>query len=508
MNKIVLNTIILYIKIVLNMVLSFISVPIVLRALGAEDYGLYALVAGVVAMLAFLNSSMTVSTQRYLSVTMGTGNVNKVTEVFSCSLYLHLLIGLIVCVLFELVALFAFDGFLNIPQGRVETAKIIYQFLVLSTFFTIISVPYDAALNAHENMLVFSLITIIGALLRLALAVSLLHIHVDKLMVYGAGLAFVSLVEVLLKRIYVAHSYAEMKRFAFKELNRSLFKEMFSFAGWNTFGAFAMVCRNQGIAVVLNVFLGTIVNAAYGVANQVNGVLSNFSNSLQKAIAPQLMQKEGANLRANMFSLSFVAIKLSIFVFGLLSIPLIIEMEYVLKLWLQLVPENTIMFCRFILAINLFFQFSSGVALAIDAVGQIKYYRLVLSLVLFLNLPAAVVLLKYNYPVISVFVVLCVVELLCTFVRLFFAYKIMKFPIREYLKCIMLPFMLMFLVAFFVGWLEVFLFSPSFVRLCVVVLSTTTIMIIGTYRFLLCLQERLYIKHLLANILNKYLRIK
>ena len=127
MNKIVLNTIILYIKIVLNMVLSFISVPIVLRALGAEDYGLYALVAGVVAMLAFLNSSMTVSTQRYLSVTMGTGNVNKVTEVFSCSLYLHLLIGLIVCVLFELVALFAFDGFLNIPQGRVETAKIIIE---------------------------------------------------------------------------------------------------------------------------------------------------------------------------------------------------------------------------------------------------------------------------------------------------------------------------------------------------------------------------------------------
>ena len=197
------------------MVLSFVSVPIVLRALGAEDYGLYALVAGVVAMLAFLNSSMTVSTQRYLSVTMGTGNVSKVTEVFSCSLYMHLLIGLIVCVLFELVALFAFDGFLNIPQGRVTTAKLIYQFLVISTFFTIISVPYDAALNAHENMLVFSIITIIGALLRLALAVSLLYIHVDRLIVYGAGLACVSFIEIFLKRMYVSCSYLEMKRISF-----------------------------------------------------------------------------------------------------------------------------------------------------------------------------------------------------------------------------------------------------------------------------------------------------
>lgn len=493
MNKIVLNTIILYIKIVLNMVLSFVSVPIVLRALGAEDYGLYALVAGVVAMLAFLNSSMTVSTQRYLSVTMGTGNVSKVTEVFSCSLYMHLLIGLIVCVLFELVALFAFDGFLNIPQGRVTTAKLIYQFLVISTFFTIISVPYDAALNAHENMLVFSIITIIGALLRLALAVSLLYIHVDRLIVYGAGLACVSFIEIFLKRMYVSCSYLEMKRISFGLLDKVLFRDMFSFAGWNIIGSMATVLRNQGVAVVFNLFFGTIVNAAYGIANQVNGVLMNFSNSIQKAINPQLMKSEGANQHDSMMRLTYGSIKISEFVFGLMAVPLIIEMDTILKWWLDSVPENTVIFCRLILLMNMIMLFTGGVSAAIQARGNIKKYVIVTASLLLLHVPIAYLFLALGYPPYSVILSMCLIELLVMMVRFLFGYYNVGLSIKSVFKKILLPFFCMYIISFSAGFFVREMFLQNWLRVFLVIVIVVFIMSFIAYWWLLDSRER---KHL------------
>ena len=500
MNKIVLNTIILYIKIVLNMVLSFVSVPIVLRALGAEDYGLYALVAGVVAMLAFLNSSMTVSTQRYLSVTMGTGDVNKVTGVFSCSLYLHLLIGLTVCVLFEVVALFDFDGVLNIPQGRAGAAKIIYQFLVLSTFFTIISVPYDAVLNAHENMLVFSLVTIIGALLRLVLAISLLYIHVDKLIVYGAGLACVSFIEVLLKRIYVSRSYKEMERIPYKQLDKFLFKEMFSFAGWNIIGSMATVLRNQGIAVIFNLFFGTIVNAAYGIANQVNGVLMNFSNSIQKAINPQLMKSEGANQHDSMMRLTYGSIKISEFIFGLMAVPLIIEMDTILKWWLGSVPENTVIFCRLILLMNMIMLFTGGVSAAIQARGNIKKYVIVTTSLLLLHVPIAYILLAIGYPPYSAILSMCLIELLVMMVRFIFGYYNVGLSIKGILQRILFPFVIMYMAAFSVGFFVREMFLQNWLRVFLVIVIVVFIMSFIAYWWLLDSQER--------NHLWKLFRIK
>lgn len=491
MHKILFNTIVLYVKIMLNMALSFISVPIILRALGAEDYGLYTLVAGVISMLAFLNNSMTVSTQRYLSVTMGSGNVNRVKEVFSCSIYLHVLIGILVCLLFELGALFAFNGFLNIPMERIEEAKVIYQFLVLSTFFTIISVPYDAALNAHENMLVFSLITILGAFLRLGVAISLLYINADKLIVYGVGLACIVLVEVLLKRMYVSKFYKEMVCLPYKVLDKSLFREMFVFAGWNTFGTFAGVCRNQGLAIVLNLFYGTIVNAAYGVANQVNGVLSAFSGSLQKAINPQLMQQEGANQRGAMLNLSFLSIKISVLIFALMAIPLIIEMKTVLNWWLKQVPEYTVVFCQLILVINLLTQMSVGIMTAVQAGGKIALYQFTMGIIWFLNLPLGYLCLRLGYPPYSVLIVVCIMEIIALFMRLWFAYKLVQFPVWAFVKRIFSSFSFVLLVAYFIGLKICFYMKSDWLRLSLVVIVVDLIILLGTYLCILSKKERI-----------------
>ncbi len=483
-NKILLNTIILYIKIVITISISFVSVPIVLRALGTEDYGVYMLVAGVISMLMFLNVSMTVATQRYLSVTIGTKNVNKVTDIFTCSIYLHLLIGLMIIVGFESTALFIFDGFLNINPIRIPAAKIIYQCLVVSTFFTIISVPYDAVLNAKENMLVFSLITILGSILRLSLAILLLYVSVDKLILYGVGYALVSIVEVLLKRVYVSYTYCEMKRLPLRSLDKKLFKEMLAFSGWNTFGAFAMACRNQGIAIVLNVFYGTIVNAAYGVANQVNGILASFAGSLQKAINPQLMQSEGADQRSRMLFLAETSTKMSVLIFATIAIPLILEMEIVLGWWLGEVPAHTVRFCQLVLVLNLIMQFTAGVMAAIQAVGNIKIYQITMGVVLFANIPIGYLILYFGGTAEMVLLAMCVVEIIALIIRVIFARRLVQLSIRLYMRNILLPLLCVLSITTFVGWLVHLWIEdtlPLLQIICVFVVTTLTILLTTFY---------------------------
>ncbi len=501
-NKILINTIILYIKIVITMLMSFISVPIVLRALGAEDYGVYMLVAGVIAMLTFLNNAMAVATQRYLSVTIGKGNQERVTNVFTCSVYLHILIGLIVCGIFEIASLFLFDGFLNITHERIPAAKSIYQSLVISTFFVIISVPYDAALNAKENMLVFSLAFIIASVLRLLLAISLLYVPTNRLILYGIGMACIQLIEVFIKRKYVLHTYKDMHRLPLPKLDKSLFKEMFVFSGWNTFGAFAGVCRNQGIAIVLNLFFGTIINTAYGVANQVNGILLSFSGSLQKAINPQLMQSEGAEQRTRMLSLAETSIKMSVLIFATIAIPLILEMDVILEWWLGVVPEHTIRFCQLVLLINLIAQFTVGIMAAIQAMGQIKMYQISMSVILFINLPISYLILYFGGTAEQVIVSMFLLEMVALLARLLFARQLLKFSLSTYLKTTLIPLSVVLLITFFCGLLvHRYVSTFMILRVGVVVIVTTLVLVISTYYIVLNFQER-------ALILNKFIKWK
>ncbi len=497
-NKIFINTIILYIKIVITILISFVSVPIVLRALGAEDYGVYMLVAGVIAMLTFLNNAMSVATQRYLSVTIGERNQERVTDVFTCSVYLHVLIGLIVCVVLEIASLFLFDGFLNINPIRIPAAKIIYQCLIVSTFFTIISVPYDAVLNAKENMFIFSLITIFGSVLRLLFAVSLLYVSADKLILYGVGYAFVSIVEVLLKRLYVSHTYSEMKCLSFCSLDKVLFKEMFAFSGWNTLGSLATVCRNQGVAIVLNLFFGTVINAAYGVANQVNGILANFSSSLQKAISPQLMQSEGAGKREQVLKLTYVSIKLQESIFGILAVPVIIEMETLLGWWLGTVPKYTVAFCRLILLMNIIMLFSAPIGSAIQATGRLKKYTCVTGGLMILHVPIVYLLLNQGLSPISALISMCIVEGIIMVSRFGFGKKIANVSMIYICKRILIPFLSIYLLSFGVGFYLKTLMEPGIIRLVLLFMILILTISICIYGFVFDDSERQKLKSLIS----------
>ena len=489
------------------MVLSLWTVPLVLRALGQSDYGLYNLVAGVVTMLTFLNSSMTVVTQRYMSVTMGSGNQESLNHVYNASIRIHFILGIVLVLLLEICTPFLFNGFLNIETGRNGAALVLYQFMIVSTFFTIIAVPFDATLNAYENMLVFSLISSAEAIFRLLLAYTLAFFSIDRLIVYGLGLASISILGVLARVFIVGKKYSAL-RFRYNEsIPKDLYKEMLSYAGWNTFGSVAMVGKNQGIAVVLNLFKGTVINASYGIANQVNGLLSSFTSSIQKAVSPQLMKHEGANQHEEMINMSFSLVKMATIVFSLMAIPIALEAEQLLQWWLHDdVPAYTVIFCQLIILTQLLFQLSSGVALTIDAVGKIKIYRIVLSAVLVLNIPIAYFFLKLGYEPYMVIATMVLIEFLCLLVRLYFAYQVANYPILLYFTECLLPLFGMVCFSLLGGYLITLYIHPGLVRLIIVTATSILLTSITSLLFVLNKKEKQLMKNFCNSIIYKVSR--
>ena len=466
--KVVFNTVILYAKILISMAIALVSVPMVLKALGASDYGLYNLIAGIVTMLAFLNNSMTVSSQRYMSVAMGEGNTDKINNIYNASFILHLLLALGIALTLEIIG-FPSISKLNIAPDRLWCANIIFHFLILSLFSKIIAVPFDAIMNAHEDMLAFSVIELIDSLIMLVIAVTLKFIAIDKLVFYGVAVSAISVLTLLMKWLWCRYSYKQFRISRNVKVEKSLIKEMLGFTGWNLFGGLAMMGRNQGVAVIFNLFLGTIANAAYGVANQINGALSHFSSTFQRAINPQLMKSEGMGNRARLQKISIISSKFSVLALGLVSVPLIIEMDDVLQIWLQgNIPDSTLELSRCILILSIIYQFSSGLMSAIQATGQIKNYQITMGLLIMTNIPIAYILLKLGYPIHYVTIGFIVIEMVSLIIRINMANKLTGLMPRDYFNKVVFPVFIIIFVSVIACITPYFIIHNMYVRLLTV----------------------------------------
>lgn len=432
-NRVAINTSVLYARMVITTGITLYTTRVVLNALGSTDYGIYNLVAGIVVMLSFLNTTMASSTQRFLSYYQGTDNLSMQKKVFSNSLLLHLVIGIVIVLGLEIAGIFLFHGTLNIPYERLSAAKTIFHFMSATVFFNVIVVPFNGVLIAHENMVWVALVNIIETLLKLAIALILSIVAFDKLVVYGVLTAAVSVVSFLLYAVYCLKKYDDCSlRGLTARKDSVLLKDLTSFAGWNLFGTLCTIGRTQGLAILLNMFLGAIINAAYGIANQVASQLNFFSATLLRALNPQIMKSEGANDRERMFRLSMMASKFSFFLLAILAIPCCFEMTALLTFWLKNVPENTVEFCQLILIATLINQFTIGLQSAAQAIGDIKRYQIVIGTVLLLNLPIAYVCLKLNFPVYSVIISYAIIECIACILRLFFLKNIGGLSIKDY----------------------------------------------------------------------------
>jgi O-antigen/teichoic acid export membrane protein len=490
----------MYAKAIITTLISLVSVPLILKALGHSDYGLYQLIGGVIAMLSFLNASMTVATQRFLSVSMGENSSGKLNIIYNVGFISHLIIALFLFIIFEAFEPFVFSGLLNVAEERVFAAKIVYQVIILSTVSTVLSVPFDAVLNAHENLIVFAIIHIIDSVLKLILALVLIYSPIDRLIFYAIGMGLIAVLALLMKYYYIKWKYRDLQLKPRRYFDREQFKKLFGFAGWNTMGSMALIGRNQGIAVVLNVFHGTIINAAYGIANQINSLMNYLSQTLQQAINPQLMKSEGMRNRERMMRISYISCRFSVLIICLPAIPLIIEMPYVLKLWLKEVPQYTVILSQLVLTLTIVTQYSSGIQAAIQSVGKVRSYYITVSSFILLNIPISYVLLKLGLP--PYYTVICFIgiEIITLVVRLVFVKKYVGISLIHYFKEVILITIITMLSGAIPSYLVHLLLPESFVRLIIVCLLYIIIYIVVAWFIALDSNQKDYFKTILTKL--------
>jgi O-antigen/teichoic acid export membrane protein len=498
------NTIFLYLKIIISLFFTILSTRILLKSLGAEDFGIFNLIAGIITLLSFLNGAMTVTTQRYLSYHIGSGDIEKIKVIFKSSVILHLLIGISIVILLEVLGLFLFNGILNIPVERIQTAKIVFQCMVLSTFFTINSVPYDSAINSNEDMFFDSITGIIESIVKLLIAIYLLGTSYDKLVVYGVSIASLTIFIRIIKSIWCNLKYRECQISIDLKLDIKLILEMAQYSLWNLFGAIGYVASSEGLNFMLNIFFGPKLNASYGISKQVNSQMQSFSVMMVKAFNPQIVKNEGSGDRQKMLFLAMKSSKFSTFLLLILVIPFILELPFILKIWLELVPDFTYVFCVIILINSLLGQLSTGLKTAVQAVGKIKLYQAVMGSTILLTLPIAFFLLSMGYPSYSVLLGASLMEVISLMLRIKIVNHVSGLPVKFFTINVVLKSVIIFLISFGLTYLIQQFFIEGIFRFLITTVVSTFLTCLMIWFYGLIHDERIIISGLLNSIYLKF----
>lgn len=499
------NTILLYIRMLLNMVISLYTSRIVLATLGFEDYGLYNVVGGVVMMFTFMQSALTSSTQRFLNFAIGEKSFDKLQRTFSTSVYIHFLVAIIVFILAQTIGLFFIFDKLNIPQERLNAAFWVYQMSVCSCITIIISLPYNAIIIARERMSTFAYISILEVSLKLLIVYLLQISPFDKLIVYSILMFTVQLSIRSIYQCYCKKHFLETK--LIKSFDISLIKKLGSFIGWNLFGNIAMIGLTQGINIILNMCNGLIVNASRAIAVQVQGAINGFCSNFQVAINPQITKACASKNYDYMMSLVYRSCKFSFFVLFMLSLPVIIEINKILTLWLKEVPLYTANFIQIILCISLIDSVSNGLGAAIMSNGRIKYYQMINSFILLMTLPLSFFFLKQGYPPAIVFIVHWCFDLLSQFARLFFVkHYYSNFSIITYIKKVYIPILMITITAPILPFIVHTSLPDSMFRLISVIILSITSTSLTIYILGLEKTEKELLRTSIKNIINKFIR--
>ena len=464
-NRIVKNTGWLYAKMGITMFISLYATRLILNALGAEDFGIYNVVGGAIAMLGFLNASLASATQRFMSYAEGEGDYEKKKSIFNVSVLLHIVVAGIVFLLLFLAGVIFFHGVLNIPQNRILASYFVYASLVFSTVFTVTTVPYEALLNSHQNMRYYSIVGILEAFLKLAIAFVCVYTTSDKLIVYAILMAAVPLITLSVMRVYCHRNYEECVLSLNRYFSRVLAKEMASFAGWSFLNSMASMFTMQGMSILLNMFGGVIVNAAHAVANQLAGQLMVFSNNMLKALNPVLVISKGAGRNDQMLEVASTGNKLSFLIYTFFAIPFVIETPYILDFWLKDTPEWAILFVRLVLIRQMISQLTVTLDTCVNATGNIRKMTMISTFIWISPLIIGYFLYKEEFPIYTIYVLLIIMVIFRGLNSLYFCHVQCGLGIRDYLKDTFIPCIVQTLLLFVCLLTIYFSFEMSFMRL-------------------------------------------
>lgn len=497
--RLVVNTSAQYARTIVNLILSLYSTRLILHALGVADYGIFTLIAGVVSMLAFMTNAMVTTTQRFMSYHQTKSSLEEQKRVFGCSVQMHILFSFGILLILEIIGLFLFDGFLNIAQERVSAAKIVYQCAITMIILSFISAPFKALLISYENLVYTSIIDVLDGVLKVGIAILLTHLNSDKLVLYGYLMIGVYLVNFLSFVIYDFKRYPTCVFPKLQYFNKDYLKSMGSFVVWQLYSTGCIIGRTQGIALVLNRFFGTVVNAAFGIALQVSGAISFISSALVTAINPQIIKAEGGGDRHKMFELAEIASKYSFLLLAMVVVPIIFVLPEVLKLWLGEVPTDSVLFCRVILIAALLDQVTYGLGTANAAIGNIKPYSLTVNTIKVLTVPALLILLLIGVEIKIAIWIYAIFELVCALTRLPFLKYNGGLNIHEYVKNVFgkiaIPFLFLLIAYISLNYLV-----SNIGSFILAALFVTILYVCGIYIFSLSQKEKIIIDNILLKV--------
>lgn len=499
--RIAKNTLLLYVRTLFIMLITLYTSRVILNTLGVSDYGIYNVVGGVVAMFGFINSSMSSATQRYITFALGKGDMKNLQKVFSTALQIHFLIAILILLLGETVGLWFLYEKMQIPTDRMDAAFWVLQCSILSTVVMIISVPYNADIIAHEKMSAFAYISILEAVLKLAVVYALLLSPYDKLIFY----AFLILaVQLLIRFCYNNYCHRHFFESKYKHIwDKSLFKEMTSFAGWSMFGNLASVLFGQGLNMLLNVFFGPVVNAARAVSVQVQNAIQQFVGNFQMALNPQITKTYAKGEMKEMHQLMFRSARFSFYLLFLLSLPVLFETNFILTIWLKTVPENTVIFLRIMICTSLIYTLANPMIIANQATGKVKKYQAVCGSILLMILPISYICLKLGCPAYSVFIVHFCMEAIAQLARMIMLRPLIGIRVYDYLKNVYSRVFIVAALSIIVPLLVYESLNDTILRffiVCVVcVLSVSAV----AYTIGLSNNERVFVKEKVGAMANK-----
>lgn len=480
--RIAKNTLFLYLRMGFTILFNLYIVRIVWQVLGIEDYGIYNLVGGIVLMFQFLNMAMVASSQRYISYEIGTGRVERLRKVFSISVTVHYIIAVLILALAETIGVWFLNSKLNIPLDRINAANWVFQASVLAFILSVISVPYNACIVAHEHMKAYGYLGVMEVVLKLAAVSILYYIQADKLITYAFILLFVQIIIRFMYIYYCRKNFIEC-RYRFVK-DSSLMREMFAFAGWSFLGNLGLSVREQGLNIILNIFYNVTLNAARGVALQVSNVISGFAWNFQMALNPQITKRYAMGEIDSMIDLVYRGCKFSLFLLLIITIPLWIACEQILKLWLDNITSATVIFLRLCLIMAVIDSMVGPITTALQATGHIKSFQILICSIMTLTLPASLVYMEISPSPYNVMYVSILSSIVALYVRLLLLKKEIGISLFQYVVTVILPGFFILIISFIVSFIIHNFFDKNIVSLicwsflsCII--TSTIIMLIG-----------------------------
>lgn len=501
-SRIARNTAFLYARMVLVLIVGLYTSRVVLNTLGASDFGVYNVIAGFVALFSFLNASLSSSLQRYYNYEGGRGGEKGYASVFSVGFRVHLIMSLVVILLLETIGLWYINNIMVIPEGRLPAANVLFQFSTLSLALVIIQVPFSGAVIAKEKMDFYAVISIIEVVLRLLLVILLPYFPFDKLIVYAVIQLFITVLNFTIYIFYTKSKFTFIR--VTRNVDKTLLRSILSFSGWNLLGSLAFLLKSHGVNLILNAFFGTIVNAARGVAAQISGALMGFSHNISMSFRPQLVGSYSVGNINRTYNLFLTQSKVCYCLILMLITPVIMEMDYLLRLWLgDAVPEHTNIFAALVLIDAMINTLNTPVTQVVYATGKIKNYQIFSAIINLLLLPACWIFMKLGFDAWVVFLITIVFSVICQIVCLIIMHGVFKYSYLDYLKRIILPCIIMTLLVPLLPILLVNIMDDSLLRLLLISVASFVITICLLYFMFLSSAEKELANQFVSKIIKK-----